>query len=255
MTSLLRSEFRRLLGRRLLRWMVIFVLLVIVASAVIALVRINPGPGETGFQFTDMSDVWEGTSVPLIILAWVLGASFIGSDWQAGTFTTVLTWEARRIRLYVAKIVVCAIVVIVGYILLQLVLSLALLPTALAKGSTDGLTGEWAREAGGVLIRGAAIAAVGAVVGMAIAMVGRNTGAALGVGFAYIAVIEAFVRGLRPAWIPYLFGDNAGVFITARPNEFPEVGRSTIESGIVLLLYAVGAAAVAAAVFRARDVT
>lgn len=255
MTSLVRSEFSRLLGRRLLRWMVIFVLLGIVVSAVIAFVRINPEPGEAGFRFVDMRDVWQGTSVPLIILAWVLGASFVGSDWQTGTFTTVLTWEARRIRLFAAKILVCAIVILVGYIMLQLVLALTLLPTALAKGSTDGLTGEWMREAGGVLVRGASIAAIGAVIGMAIAMVGRNTGAALGVGFAYIAVIEAFVRGLRPAWIPYLFGDNAGVFITARPLEFPEVGRSTIESGIVLLLYAVILASVAAGVFRARDVT
>ena len=255
MTFLFSSELRRLLGRRLLRWMIVLVLLCIAVSAVIVYVRSDPGPGETGFRFTDMNSVWQGTSVPLIILAWVMGASFVGSDWQAGTFTTALTWEARRIRLFAAKVLVCAAVVTVGYFLLQLVLGLTLLPTALAKGSTDGLTAEWMREVGGVLVRGSAIAAVGSIIGMSIAMVGRNTGAALGVGFAYIAVIEAFVRGLRPQWIPYLFGDNAGVFITAQPLDFPEVGRSTMESGLVLLIYAVLFASVAAATFKGRDVT
>jgi len=255
MTSLFSSELRRLLGRRLLWWMVILVLLSIVVSAVIVFVRTNPGPAESGFAFTDMRSVWQGTSVPLTILGWVLGASFVGSDWQTGSFTTALTWEARRVRLFVVKVLVCVIVVFAGYMLLQFVLALTILPTALAKGSTDGLTAEWARAAGGVLVRGASIAAVAAAIGMSIAMVGRNTGAALGVGFAYIAVIEAFVRGLRPAWIPYLFGDNAGVFITGKPLDFPEVGRSTIESGLVLLLYTVLLASVAAAFFRARDVT
>jgi len=254
MTSLLSSELRRLLGRRLLRWMVVLVLLTIAVSAVIVYVRADPDPGEPGFRFTDMKTVWQGTSVPLIILAWVLGASFVGSDWQAGTFTTALTWEPRRIRVFAAKLLVCAAAVIVGYLLLQLVLGLTVLPTAVAKGSTDGLTGVWIREVSGVLARGSAIAAVGSVIGMSIAMVGRNTGAALGVGFAYIAVIEAFVRGLRPQWIPYLFGDNAGVFITAQPLDFPEVGRSTMESGLVLLIYAVLFASVAAFAFKGRDV-
>jgi ABC-type transport system involved in multi-copper enzyme maturation permease subunit len=255
MTSLYSSELRRLLGRRLLWWIAIFVLLGIVVSAIIAFVRTNPGPGESGFRFTDVRSVWEGTSVPMILLAWVLGASYIGSDWQTGTFTTVLTWEARRVRLFLAKVLACAVVILVGYIMLQLVLGLTLFPTAAVKGSTSGMTAEWVRSAAGVLVRGAGVAVVGSIFGMAIAMVGRNTGAALGVGFAYIAVIEAFVRGLRPAWIPYLFGDNAGVFITGMPLDFPEVGRSTIESGMVLLLYAVVLVSIAAAIFKARDVT
>jgi hypothetical protein len=255
MSSLFASELRRLLSRRLVWWIVIFVLLNILLSAVIVFFRSNPGVADPGFRLTEVRSVWEGTSVPLILLGWVVGASFVGSDWQTGSFTTALTWEARRLRLFFAKVVVCAAVVFAAYVVLQLLLALTLLPSALARGTTAGLTAEWTRVAAGVLVRGAAIAAVGSVIGMSIAMVGRNTGAALGVGFAYIAVIEAFVRGLRPAWIPYLFGDNAGVFITARPHEFPEVGRSTIESGLVLLLYALLLASVAAAVFRARDVT
>jgi hypothetical protein len=245
MSSLFASELRRLLSRRLVWWIVIFVLLNILLSAVIVFFRSNPGVADPGFRLTEVRSVWEGTSVPLILLGWVVGASFVGSDWQTGSFTTALTWEARRLRLFFAKVVVCAAVVFAAYVVLQLLLALTLLPSALARGTTAGLTAEWTRVAAGVLVRG----------GMSIAMVGRNTGAALGVGFAYIAVIEAFVRGLRPAWIPYLFGDNAGVFITARPHEFPEVGRSTIESGLVLLLYALLLASVAAAVFRARDVT
>lgn len=255
MSALVASELRRLLGRRLPRWLVLLVLLTIVVASVIAFVKSDPGAVDPGFRFTEMATVWEGTSVPLILLGWMVGASFVGSDWQAGTFTTVLTWETRRLRLFAARVVVCSLVVLAGYVSLQLVLGLGLLPTAVARGSTAGVTADWIQGAAGGLVRGAAVAAVASVFGMSIAMVGRNTGAALGVGFAYIAVIEAFVRALRPRWIPYLFGDNAGLFITGNPQDFPEVGRSTMESGVVLLLYAVLLASVAAAVFRARDVT
>ena len=255
MSSLVASEVRRLLSRRLGRWLAALTLLGIAVSALIVFFRTNPGVGDPGFRITELRSVWQGTSVPLVMLGWVMGASFLGSDWQTGTFTTTLSWEPRRLRLFTAKAATIVLVVFAGYLILQLVLGLALLPTALARGTTSGADAVWAREAAGVLLRGGVVATVGSVVGMSIAMVGRNTGAALGVGFAYIAVVEALVRGLRPGWILYLFGDNAGVFITARPDEFPQVGRSTIEAGVVLVLYALLLASAAAAVFRARDVT
>ena len=38
----------------------------------------------------------------------------------------------------------------------------------------------------------------------------RNTGAALGVGFVYFAIVETAVRALRPAWEPWLLSIDAG---------------------------------------------
>jgi hypothetical protein len=41
----------------------------------------------------------------------------------------------------------------------------------------------------------------------------RNTGAALGVGFVYLVVVENAVRALRPAWQPWLLTNNAAALV------------------------------------------
>src|SRR5439155_2452759 len=64
-------------------------------------------PNDPRFHLMSLVDVFKGTTVPLVLLAWVLSASFIGAEWHAGTVTTLLTWEPRRIRVLVAKVAVC----------------------------------------------------------------------------------------------------------------------------------------------------
>ena len=49
-----------------------------------------------------------------------------------------------------------------------------------------------------MILRGAALASVFAAIGFSIASVARNTGAALGVGFFYLLVLEQFMAALRP---------------------------------------------------------
>jgi hypothetical protein len=55
--------------------------------------------------------------------------------------------------------------------------------------------------------------------GASIATIGRNTAAALGIAFGYLAIVEPAIRGLRPSWSPWLLGDNSVVVIT---NQTPE---------------------------------
>lgn len=214
------------------------------------------GVSDPAFRITDLSEILAGVSVPLIILAWVIGATAIGAEWQKGTLQTMLTWEPRRLRLIGAKVLACCVVVAVGFFILQLLLAAALWPAAAFRGSTEGVTSDWVIEAAGVLARGGAVALFATAVGFSIATVGRNTAAALGVGFLYISVIEGLVRGLRPQLVPWLVADNAAVFITAEPENLSSiVNRSTAESGLLLLAYAAILCAAAAAFFRARDVT
>jgi ABC-2 type transport system permease protein len=213
------------------------------------------GVSSPRFELAELDSVLIGTTVPLIFIAWLMGATFVGADWQKGTMTTVLTWESRRIRLLLAKVIACVVVVFAGYLLLQVILSLALLPAAVLRGSTSGVDGDWFSSTAAILMRGGLVATIASVLGMSIAMIGRNTGAALGAGFAYIAIIEAMVRELKPNWIPYLFGDNSAVFITAQPQEIPQVGHTTAEAAAVLIAYAVILSALAAGSFRVRDVT
>ena len=72
-------------------------------------------------HLVDIADILLGISVLIMILMWLVGASFIGAEWRHGTITTLLTWEPRRIRLMVAKV---AAVVLFGFVvslLIQLV--------------------------------------------------------------------------------------------------------------------------------------
>lgn len=207
---------------------------------------------DRGFLLSSLPDVFLGTSAILIIVAWLVGASFIGAEWHTGNITTVLTWEPRRLQLLIVKLLACLIVVSLAALVLHVLLALVLLPAAALRGSTTGF--DWG-ETAGVALRVVALAGIGAVLGFALAAIGRNTAAALGIGFAYLAVIENLVRALKPAWSRWLVTDSSVLFVS-RERAFFELGdRSPTEAGVLLAAYAFGLFLVAAALFRARDVT
>jgi hypothetical protein len=206
------------------------------------------------FHLARLPDIFLGTSVPAIILAWVLAASFLGAEWHSGTMTTWLTWEPRRTRVLVAKAVAAMATAFGLTVALELLLGVALLPAAIFRGSMSGVDSSWALEVAGALARAAIAAALMALLGLSLAGLGRNTAAALGAGFVYLAVVENLVRGLRPQWMPWLLTENTARFVVAGPAGL-SIGRTPIESALVVAAYA-GALFLAALVaFRTRDVT
>ena len=82
-------------------------------------------------------------------------------------------------------------------------------------------------------LRVSVAAAISAVIGGAVAAVGRHTAAALGVVFVWTAVLEGLVRGLRPLWTPWLLGDNLVSFLSWQRMEvqFRPFGSYTISPG------------------------
>lgn len=206
------------------------------------------------FHLTALRDVFLGTAFILVVGGWLLGASFMGAEWHAGTLATLLTWEPRRLRVFVAKFAAAAAVLFLLAVALQAILGLVLAAAAALRGTTEGADAEWLRSVSGVAVRVAGLTAMAGAMGFAIATIGRNTAAALGAGFAYLAVVEGLVRGLRPQWSRWLIGDNAGVFLTGEAG-FPPVNRSPLGAAGVIAAYA-GALLLAALVaFRERDVT
>jgi len=208
------------------------------------------------FFFSSMDEIFSGVTVPIVMLAFFLGASFMGAEWQKGTMTTTLTWENRRWVVFGAK----AVAVIVGslalFVILQALLSLFMLPSALFRGTTEGLDAAWWKEVGATLARCAAATVVGGLLGMSVASLGRNTAAALGAGFGYVIVVENMVRVLKPQWQKWLATDNAAVFITGDTALFASVSdESAIASGLLILAYAALVVALAYRLFRTRDVT
>ena len=87
-----------------------------------------------------------------------------------------------------------------------------------------------------------------------VAMIGRNTAAALGVAFAYLMVVENIVHVWKPWAARFLVGPNGAVFVTGTgPRRRAEFSRSTATAGLTLLAYTCLAGAVAVVTFRRRD--
>lgn len=206
------------------------------------------------FHLTALRDVFLGTAFVLVVGGWLLGASFMGAEWHAGTLATLLAWEPRRLRVFVAKLAAAAAVLFLLALVLQAVLGLFLAAAAAIRGTTEGADAEWLRSVSGVAVRVAGLTAMGGAMGFAIATIGRNTAAALGVGFAYLAVVEGLVRALRPQWSRWLIGDNAGVFLTGEAG-FPPVSRSPLGAAGVIAVYTAALLLAALVAFRERDVT
>jgi ABC-type transport system involved in multi-copper enzyme maturation permease subunit len=206
------------------------------------------------FHYEDLPEVLVGTSGFAIILGWLLGASLVGAEWHAGTMATLLTWEPRRVRVLVAKLVAAGALVFALAVALQVLLGAALLPAGLLRGTTDGIDSDWLRSLTGVGLRVAAISVVGATMGFSIATIGRNTAAALGIAFGYLAIVENAIRGLRPNWTPWLLGDNVVVVITNQTQSSPLVDRSALEAAALVACYTLALMAAALFAFRRRDV-
>lgn len=216
-----------------------------------------PGPPFT-FHLTQLIDIFEGAEFKgsagaFVILGFLLGASFVGAEWQSGTMATVLGWEPGRLRVLAAKAVIAATVVVVGVVAGEIVLGSALSPAAVFKGTVEGANAAWLLDVAGAAVRVAVVSALAAVAGISLAMIGRSTAAALGAGFVY-ALVEVFIRGFdNPAWQRWLIGENAGIFVTARA---PTLSRPGFSPSIALLLLVVSIGAiliVAAASFLRRD--
>jgi len=207
------------------------------------------------WQYVDLQPVLLGSSPLLLILCLLLGATFVGAEWQKGTITTTLTWEPRRVRLIATKFAALAIVGLAFVVVMHLFLAVVMGVVAVLAGSTEGVNAAWARETAAFTVRVAAVGSLTAVMGCAIATVGRNTTAALGVAFVYFAVLEGLIRGFRPQWQPWLLGDNAGQFISGEAVGPAMADKATMDVALTLVLYAAVFVTVATIFFKNRDVT
>jgi ABC-type transport system involved in multi-copper enzyme maturation permease subunit len=258
--ALVRVEVQRLLARRLARVLVLLAIAGILLAGVLVFFK-SSAEGRASvpqgyfvdprFHLASLHDIWIGVGGQLVVVGWLLGASFIGAEWHAGTMTTFLTWEPRRARVFFAKLIACAAVAFIATILLELLVGAALLPAAVWRGTTAGVD---AADLAWLLLRAGVAAVFGTSLGYALGAIGRNTAASLGVGFVYIVVLENLVHGLRPQWQGWLLSDNLATFLTAAGD--PVIpGRSPAAAAGVVTIYGAAALVVALTLFRRRDVT
>ena len=205
------------------------------------------------FDYAEMTEILRGFGVPFLMLGWIVGASFIGAEWQNRMLTTTLTWEPRRIRVLVAKMLGLAVCVGLWIFLLQALFAASMYPAAAVNGITDTADAGFWRELGAVALRVDALAVLASLLGFALATVGRNTAAALGVGFVYLTVVEGVVRGFKQEWSDWLLGDNIVLFLMG--SEGSPLGHDQATATWILLAYCAVLLALATAFFRRREMS
>lgn len=263
MIRLIRSEALRLLSRRMLRGLALLAVAGIVLACVIAAInghRPTASVVAAGFddgrpRLADLPGILKGTSFILIAIGLVVGASSVGADWQQGTMATLLTWEPRRVRVFVVRLLTIAVVVTLLTVVLLALLSLGLALVASTRGSTVGTDDAWFRAVVGTILRISVVASLTAVLGAAIAGIGRHTAAAMGAVFVYLAVVESLLRGLVPRWVPNMLSSGMVVFIDGRAGDPGNGAVLSVERALAtVVVYAVVFAVLATTLFRVRDV-
>ena len=266
--NLLVVEMRRAGHRRVVRGMILLALLACVVAGVVAF---TSSAGKTIAELhvgnephpAVLADWWSArdadgavlvASFFLLLGALFTGAAVAGSEWRAGTITTVLTWESRRVRLNLARTAACGIVAFAVAIVLQVVFLACFLPAVLINGSTTGTDTEWWLALSAAIARTALLTALAAVLAVALATLGRNTAFALGAVFAWIAVVENLIRGLRPGLAPYLWGENIATVVPWHQLKNVDFTRSPAVALATIVVYTTVFVVLATITFRRRDV-
>ena len=146
-------------------------------------------------------------------LAFLLGATSIGAEWSSRSIVALLFWEPRRTRVMAVKLGVLA----AAAAALAVVAQALWFGTAQLMARTLGTTGPLPDDFAGDLLsqqaRSVLLVVLAAGLGFAVSNLARGTGAALGAGFVWFAVVETAVRGVRPRWQEWLLTDNAAALM------------------------------------------
>ena len=155
-------------------------------------------------EFPDMIVLF---AVVLASAAFLVGASFVGSEWHSGGMMNLLLWRPQRLRVLSAKLTV-----FLGWFAgLSLLLGAgwagAFQVIARLRGSAEGMTpGAW-QSMGLTGLRGLALIVAAGAVGFALASLGRHTGMAMGalIGLGAVQIGVYIVAQLGGARYPDAF--------------------------------------------------
>jgi ABC-2 type transport system permease protein len=181
------------------------------------------------------------------------GATVVGGEWRAGTVTTVLTFEPRRLRLHGARVASGAILAFAIATALQVLFLASFVPAVVAHGSAEGAGPAFWVDLGVAVLRTSAVTAAAAVLAMSLATLARNTAFAVIAVFAWVAVAESILRAVEPSLRPWLWAENlVTVLAWHRIDDIGPV-RGPAAALATLAVYVGVVGLVAALAFRRRD--
>jgi ABC-2 type transport system permease protein len=213
-----------------------------------------------------------GTAVALA--GFMLAATSIGAEWSSRNIVAWLFYEPRRLRLMWAKLLALSSVVLVLSVIAQflwaLTARLLLSSRGLPVSSLGADAAQFWPDVLRVQVRSALVVVPVVLLGFGLANLIKNTAAALGVAFVYLAVVESVLRAISPALQPYQFTtsliawvnkggltvdgdlvyDPKGGYVAPEP-----IHISNLHGGLTMMVYALVVLAVSLALFRRRDIT
>lgn len=266
--NLLVVEMRRAMRRRVIRVLILIALGWCAFAGVVAFLSSN---GKTvaelhskkGLHPAVLLDWWvpgkgdnavTTAALFLLIGGFFAGAAVAGAEWRAGTITTVLTWEPRRVRLNLTRTAACGICAFVVALALQVVFLASFLPAVFANGTTVGTSSGWWISLALALARTALITSFAAMLAVALATLGRNTAFALAAVFAWVVVIEGLIRSMRPAWAQYLWAENIATAVQWAQMKNVEFIRGPLLALGTIVLYISVLVVTSTIVFQRRDI-
>ncbi len=201
------------------------------------------------------------------IFALILGVMLLGSEYGWGTLKTVLMQQPNRLRLFAAKLVALAVVLVIY--LLAIVTAMAVSSAVVALREGASLSWPAAFDLMRALAAGWLILAVWGMLGVLLGVLWRGTALAIGLGILYGLVIEGLISGFASSIdllraLAHAFLRTNGYSLVASlggraasvggPGAFSGPFVSAWQALGVLLAYLVLFGAAAAALLQRRDI-
>ena len=201
----------------------------------------------------NLSDTIAGSGVAMVMVAFVIGASFIGAEFAVGSLGSQLIFEPRRVRLVVTKAIAVGIGLATLSLALLLYIAVLQLGGSALRGIVSGLDGPWLAARAGDALRVSAAVALAGMTAFAVTVVARRTVAAVAglLVFGYVSAIFGSLGHWR--WVTRDNPTNALIALVV-DNHRGGTNLLTVRSGgVAACLWVIGLTAVAAAVFAKRE--
>ncbi len=220
------------------------------------------GPGisfETLEKADGFTTAFQFAGSLITIVALVLFAQNVGSEYGLGTLKVLLSHEPRRVRLLSGKLAALATLVVLAVLAAFVVQTLVVIAMAKARGIDMTLWWDAQALLNGALLalRAAAAAIVWGLFGTLLATVFRAAPPAIGIGIAYSLLVETILALVLKDLTKWLPGNALSSFVgwgtSADPsatNLLPPLYAAVVASG-----YAVAFVAAASILLWRRDVT
>lgn len=210
-----------------------------------------------------LEGVIPGVSIFFLVLAIVIGASFVGAEYKFGTVENLLLWEPRRSRVLLTKF---AAGFSSSFVLTAAVLGLLsalLFAVAALRGTTTGVDSRFWIDLFSVLARAGIAGGLFFIIAMSVAVIARNTTASVGVLLGWFVISNIVIQLVARWFRRWELFTNATAFITESDaiasrtiggQTLDVYGHGYLTAGIVVAVWAALLAAIATVVFVRRDI-